>query len=155
MMINDSKQFREIIPLKNSILGIDLGKKRTGIAVSDINQKIASPLKVIENMKFNEILNILEKIVTERNICAIIVGDPINMDGSIGPKSQSSRSFIKNLSKELDIPILLWDERLTTVSAERSLIEADISRKKRQKVIDKIAASIILQNFLDYLNTKQ
>ena len=155
MMINDSKQFREIIPLKNSILGIDLGKKRTGIAVSDINQKIASPLKVIENMKFNEILNILEKIVTERNICAIIVGDPINMDGSIGPKSQSSRSFIKNLSKELDIPILLWDERLTTVSAERSLIEADISRKKRRKVIDKIAASIILQNFLDYLNTKQ
>ena len=155
MMINDSKQFREIIPLKNSILGIDLGKKRTGIAVSDINQKIASPLKVIENMKFNEILNILEKIVNERNICAIIVGDPINMDGSIGPKSQSSRSFIKNLSKELDIPILLWDERLTTVSAERSLLEADISRKKRQKVIDKIAASIILQNFLDYLNTKQ
>ena len=155
MMINDSKQFREIIPLKNSILGIDLGKKRTGIAVSDINQKIASPLKVIENMKFNEILNILEKIVNERNICAIVVGDPINMDGSIGPKSQSSRSFIKNLSKELDIPILLWDERLTTVSAERSLLEADISRKKRQKVIDKIAASIILQNFLDYLNTKQ
>ena len=154
-MINDSKQFREIIPLKNSILGIDLGKKRTGIAVSDINQKIASPLKVIENMKFNEILNILEKIVTERNICAIIVGDPINMDGSIGPKSQSSRSFIKNLSKELDIPILLWDERLTTVSAERSLLEADISRKKRQQIIDKIAASIILQNFLDYLNAKQ
>ena len=154
-MINDSKQFREIIPLKNSILGIDLGKKRTGIAVSDINQKIASPLKVIENMKFNEILNILEKIVNERNICAIIVGDPINMDGSIGPKSQSSRSFIKNLSEELDIPILLWDERLTTVSAERSLLEADISRKKRQQLIDKIAASIILQNFLDYLNTKQ
>ena len=77
------------------------------------------------------------------------------MDGSIGPKSQSSRSFIKNLSKELDIPILLWDERLTTVSAERSLLEADISRKKRQQIIDKIAASIILQNFLDYLNAKQ
>ena len=154
-MINDSKQFREIIPLKNSILGIDLGKKRTGIAVSDINQKIASPLKVIENMKFNEILDILEKIVTDRDICAIVVGDPINMDGSIGPKSQSSKSFIKNLSKELDIPILLWDERLTTVSAERSLLEADLSRKKRQQIIDKIAASIILQNFLDYLSTKQ
>ena len=154
-MINDSKQFREIIPLKNSILGIDLGKKRTGIAVSDINQKIASPLKVIENMKFNEILDILKKIVTDRDICAIVVGDPINMDGSIGPKSQSSRSFIRNLSKELDIPILLWDERLTTVSAERSLLEADLSRKKRQQIIDKIAASIILQNFLDYLSTKQ
>lgn len=155
MMINDSKQFREIIPFKSSILGIDLGKKRTGIAVSDINQKIASPLRVIENMKFIETLDILKKILTERDVCAIIVGDPINMDGSIGPKSQSSRSFIKNLSKDLDIPILLWDERLSTVSAERSLLEADISRKKRQQVIDKIAASIILQNFLDYLNAKQ
>jgi putative Holliday junction resolvase len=154
MMINDSKQFREIIPPKCSILGIDLGKKRTGIAVSDINQKIASPLRVIENMKFKETLNILKEILTERDVCAIIVGDPINMDGSIGPKSQSSRSFIKNLSKDLDIPILLWDERLSTVSAERSLLEADISRKKRQQVIDKIAASIILQNFLDYLNAK-
>jgi putative Holliday junction resolvase len=154
MMINDSKQFREIIPFKSSILGIDLGKKRIGIAVSDINQKIASPLRVIENMKFKETLNILKEILTERDVCAIIVGDPINMDGSIGPKSQSSRSFIKNLSKDLDIPILLWDERLSTVSAERSLLEADISRKKRQQVIDKIAASIILQNFLDYLNAK-
>ena len=154
MMINDSKQFREIIPFKSSILGIDLGKKRTGIAVSDINQKIASPLRVIENMKFKETLNILKEILTERDVCAIIVGDPINMDGSIGPRSQSSRSFIKNLSKDLDIPILLWDERLSTVSAERSLLEADISRKKRQQVIDKIAASIILQNFLDYLNAK-
>lgn len=154
MMINDLKQFREIIPFKSSILGIDLGKKRIGIAVSDINQKIASPLRVIENMKFKETLNILKEILTERDVCAIIVGDPINMDGSIGPKSQSSRSFIKNLSKDLDIPILLWDERLSTVSAERSLLEADISRKKRQQVIDKIAASIILQNFLDYLNAK-
>ena len=154
MMINDSKQFREIIPFKSSILGIDLGKKRIGIAVSDINQKIASPLRVIENMKFKETLNILKEILTERDVCAIIVGDPINMDGSIGPKSQSSRSFIKNLSKDLDIPILLWDERLSTVSAERSLLEADISRKKRQQVIDKIAASIILQNFLDCLNAK-
>jgi putative Holliday junction resolvase len=154
MMINDSKQFREIIPFKSSILGIDLGKKRIGIAVSDINQKIASPLRVIENMKFKETLNILKEILTERDVCAIIVGDPINMDGSIGPKSQSSRSFIKNLSKDLDIPILLWDERLSTVSAERSLLEADISRKKRQQLIDKIAASIILQNFLDYLNAK-
>ena len=77
------------------------------------------------------------------------------MDGSIGPKSQSSRSFVNNLSKEVNIPILLWDERLTTVSAERSLLEADISRKKRKQIIDKIAASIILQSFLDYLNTKK
>ena len=125
------------------------------MAISDINQKIASPFKVEESKNFSEILNVLKKIRIDRDICSVIVGDPVNMDGSIGPKSQSSRSFVNNLSKEINIPILLWDERLTTVSAERSLLEADISRKKRQQIIDKIAASIILQSFLDYLNTKK
>ena len=152
MMINDSKQFREIIPLKNSIIGLDLGKKRIGVAVSDINQKVASPYLVIENKKFTEITNIIENIILERNICAIIIGDPINMDGSIGPKSQSSKAFMSNLSKKINIPILLWDERLSTIYAEKSLLELDLSRKKRTKIIDKIAASLILQGFLDYLN---
>lgn len=153
MMTNVSKQFREIIPLKNSILGLDLGKKRVGVAVSDINQKVASPYLVIENKKFTEITNIIENIILERNICAIIIGDPINMDGSIGPKSQSSKAFMINLSKIINIPILLWDERLSTVYAEKSLLELDLSRKKRTKIIDKIAASLILQGFLDFLNT--
>ena len=153
MMINDSKQFREIIPLKNSIIGLDLGKKRIGVAVSDINQKVASPYLVIENKKFVEIVSIIQNIIVERNICAIIIGDPINMDGSIGPKSQSSKTFMNNLSKIVNIPILLWDERLSTVYAEKSLLEADLSRKKRKKIIDKIAASVILQGFLDFLNT--
>jgi len=102
-MINDSKQFREIIPYKSPILGIDLGTKRIGMAISDINQKIASPFKVEENKNFSEILNILKKIRIDRDICSIVVGDPINMDGSIGPKSQSSRSFVNNLSKEINI----------------------------------------------------
>ena len=153
MMINDSKQFREIIPLKNSIIGLDLGKKRIGVAVSDINQKVASPYLVIENKKFSEIVSIIQNIIVERNICAIIIGDPINMDGSIGPKSQSSKTFMNNLSKIVNIPILLWDERLSTVYAEKTLLEADLSRKKRKKIIDKIAASVILQGFLDFLNT--
>ena len=152
-MINDSKQFREIIPLKNSIIGLDLGKKRIGVAVSDINQKVASPYLVIENKKFVEIVSIIQNIIVERNICAIIIGDPINMDGSIGPKSQSSKAFMINLSKIINIPILLWDERLSTVYAEKTLLEADLSRKKRKKIIDKIAASVILQGFLDFLNT--
>ena len=153
MMINDSKQFREIIPLKNSIIGLDLVKKRIGVAVSDINQKVASPYLVIENKKFAEIVSIIQNIIVERNICAIIIGDPINMDGSIGPKSQSSKTFMNNLSKIVNIPILLWDERLSTVYAEKTLLEADLSRKKRKKIIDKIAASVILQGFLDFLNT--
>ena len=152
-MINDSNNFREIIPNNKAILCLDLGKKRIGLAISDINQKIASPYDVLKEKKFSEILIILKNLIRKFDIGSIIVGDPINMDGSLGPKSQSSRSFITNISKDIDIPILLWDERLSTVAAEKSLIEADISRKKRSKVIDKIAANIILQSFLDFLNS--
>ena len=152
-MINDSNNFREIIPNNKTILCLDLGKKRIGLAISDINQKIASPYDVIKEKKFSEILVILKSLIKEFDIGSLIIGDPINMDGSLGPKSQSSRSFITNISKDIDIPILLWDERLSTVAAEKSLIEADISRKKRSKVIDKIAANLILQSFLDFLNS--
>ena len=152
-MIDDSNNFREIIPKNKTILCLDLGKKRIGLAISDVNQKIASPYNVIKEKKFSEVLEIIKNLVKEFDIGSIIVGDPINMDGSLGPKSQSSRSFIANINKDIHIPILLWDERLSTVAAEKSLIEADISRKKRGEVIDKIAANIILQNFLDFLNT--
>ena len=152
-MINDSNNFREIIPNNKTILCLDLEKKRIGLAISDINQKIASPYDVIKEKKFSEILIILKNLIKKFDIGSIIIGDPINMDGSLGPKSQSSRSFISNISKDIDIPILLWDERLSTIAAEKSLIEADISRKKRSEVIDKIAANIILQSFLDFLNS--
>ena len=152
-MINDSNNFREIIPNNKTILCLDLGKKRIGLAISDINQKIASPYDIIKEKKFSEILIILKNLIKKFDIGSIIIGDPINMDGSLGPKSQSSRSFISNISKDIDIPILLWDERLSTIAAEKSLIEADISRKKRGEVIDKIAANIILQSFLDFLNS--
>ena len=152
-MIDDSNNFREIIPKNKTILCLDLGKKRIGLAISDVNQKIASPYDVIKEKKFSEVLEIIKNLVKEFDIGSIIVGDPINMDGSLGPKSQSSRSFIANINKDIHIPILLWDERLSTVAAEKSLIEANISRKKRGEVIDKIAANIILQNFLDFLNT--
>jgi putative Holliday junction resolvase len=150
-MTNDSNNFREIIPYNKTILCLDLGKKRIGLAISDVNQKIASPYMVIEEKKFSEVSVIIEGTIKKFGVGSIIVGDPINMDGSLGPKSQSSRSFIRNLYKNIKIPILLWDERLSTVAAERSLIEADISRKKRTKVIDKIAATIILQGLLDFL----
>jgi len=152
-MIDDSNNFREIIPKNKTILCLDLGKKRIGLAISDVNQKIATPYDVIKEKKFSEVLEIIKNLVKEFDIGSIIVGDPINMDGSLGPKSQSSRSFIANINKDIHVPILLWDERLSTVAAEKSLIEADISRKKRSEVIDKIAANIILQNFLDFLNT--
>ena len=121
-MINDSNNFREIIPNNKTILCLDLGKKRIGLAISDINQKIASPYDVIKEKKFSEILIILKNLIKKFDIGSIIIGDPINMDGSLGPKSQSSRSFISNISKDIDIPILLWDERLSTIAAEKSSI---------------------------------
>ena len=150
----DIEEFKKKLDKKSRLMGIDPGRKRVGIAISDENKIIATPYTTLIKNKYSEFLKEIIMIFNENQIKGIVVGNPINMDGSIGPKSQSSRSFIKNLSKDLDIPILLWDERLSTVSAERSLLEADISRKKRQQVIDKIAASIILQNFLDYLNAK-
>ena len=149
------EEFKKKQSAKIRIIGLDLGTKRIGVSICDENQSIATPFKTLIKKDTKQFINEIKEIVDENDVKAIIIGNPINMDGSIGAKSQSSRSFIRNLSKELNIPILLWDERLTTVSAERSLLEADISRKKRQQIIDKIAASIILQNFLDYLNTKQ
>ena len=151
----DIEEFKKKLDKKSRLIGIDPGKKRIGIAISDENKKVATPYTTIVKKDYSSFLAQIKKIVQENAIKGIVIGNPINMDGSIGPKSQSSRSFVNNLSKEINIPILLWDERLTTVSAERSLLEADLSRKKRQQIIDKIAASIILQSFLDYLNTKK
>ena len=106
-MINDSNNFREIIPNNKTILCLDLGKKRIGLAISDINQKIASPYDVIKEKKFSEILIILKNLIKKFDIGSIIIGDPINMDGSLGPKSQSSRSFISNIFIIINNPILI------------------------------------------------
>ena len=152
MYTDDPQEFYNNLNKELPLLGIDPGTKNIGLAISDINKTIATPLDVLINKKYKDLLNYIKEIQYNHGLSGIVIGYPINMDGSIGPKSQSSKTFMSNLSKTVNIPILLWDERLSTVYAEKSLLELDLSRKKRTKIIDKIAASLILQGFLDYLN---
>ena len=152
MFTNDPIKFKNLVDNKLPLLALDPGTKLIGIAISDINKKIATPMKVLEFKKYNDLKEKLLNIIIERKVGGIVIGNPINMDGSIGPRSQSSNSLADNLSLDLKLPILLWDERLSTSAAEKLLIEADLSRKKRSAIIDKIAASFILQGYLDFIN---
>ncbi len=133
------------------IIGLDVGNKKLGVAISDTRWMIASAYQVIENKKFTLTAQQIYKIFLQNNACGLVVGLPLNMDGSYGPKAQSIKDFSVNLLNLYnDIDIAFWDERLSTVAVESTLIKADITRNKRKKIIDKLAASYILQNFLDY-----
>lgn len=131
------------------LLGIDPGTKTLGLALSDVLRSIASPLDVIRRGKLKADLAELSAIIAEHEIVGLVVGHPTNMDGTEGPRSQSTRAFARNTLKEISVPLLLWDERLSTAEAERMLIAADQSRAKRAQVIDKLAATLILQRALD------
>ncbi len=152
MFTNDPIKFKNLVDKELPLLALDPGTKLIGIAISDINKKIATPMEVLDFKKYNDLKEKLLNIIIERKVGGIVIGNPINMDGSIGPRSQSSNSLADNLSSDLKLPILLWDERLSTSAAEKLLIEADLSRKKRSTIIDKIAASLILQGYLDFIN---
>ena len=134
------------------LIGLDLGSKRIGVAICDENQKIATPLKTIYKSKFEDLINELEDIIKENNIKGIIIGNPINMDGSLGKSSQSVNDVSKAISKEIDIPISLWDERLSTVGAFKLTENLGINVTKREKNIDKNAAAFILQGAIDFIN---
>lgn len=139
------------IPNMCALAGLDLGTKTIGVAVSDTFQSIATPLHTIKRKKFSQDAAQLVDLIAERNIGALVLGLPLNMDGSEGPRVQSTRAFARNLAQLTPVPILLWDERLSTVAAERALLEADTSRKRRSEVIDHVAAGYILQGALDRL----
>ena len=132
------------------ILGLDVGEKRIGVAVSDSLGYIAQGISVIKRENTEE----LKKIVSDYDIEKIVVGLPKNMDGSIGEQAKKALAFIEDLKREIDLPVLAWDERLTTKEAEGVLLKADLSRAKRKKVIDKLAAALILQGYLDSQRTK-
>lgn len=134
---------------KIALAGLDLGEKTIGVAVSDRLQSIATPLSTIRRKKFTSDSQALMALMTERDIGGLILGLPRNMDGTEGPRCQSTRAFARNLSAVTDLPIGFWDERLSTVAAERVLLEADMSRRKRAAVIDHVAAGVILQGVLD------
>jgi putative holliday junction resolvase len=134
-----------------ALAGLDLGEKTIGVAVSDRMRAIATPLLTVRRQKFGLDAEALLAIIAEREIGGLILGLPRNMDGSEGPRCQSTRAFARNLAAKTDLPIGFWDERLSTVAAERALLEADTSRRKRALVIDHVAAGVILQGALDRL----
>ena len=133
------------------LLGLDLGTKTIGIAVSDGMLRFANPLETIKRTKFTADAKALAALAEKQQAFALIVGLPLNMDGSEGPRAQATRAFVRNLAGHLDLPVVFWDERLSTVAAERAMLEADLSRKKRAARIDAAAASFILQGALDRL----
>lgn len=152
MILTEIADFLAALPQGRAICGLDLGDKTIGIAVSDLRRSVATPIHTVRRTKFTEDAAALLTILTERNIAGIILGLPLNMDGSEGPRVQSTRAFARNLIKLTDLPITFWDERLSTVAAERALIEGDTSRKRRREVIDQVAAGYILQGALDRLS---
>jgi putative holliday junction resolvase len=133
------------------LLGLDVGSKTIGLALSDVSRTIATALSTIERRKFTLDAQQLLAIAAEHSIGALVIGLPINLDGTEGPRAQSTRAFMRALAPLTDIPLVFWDERLSTQAAERTLLEADTSRKRRSEVIDKMAAAFILQGCLDRL----
>lgn len=151
MIFETIEGFAAALPRLGALAGLDLGTKTLGVAVSDTYRRVASPLRTIRRIRFTPDAEALEAILTERAIVGIVLGMPLNMDGSEGPRLQSTRAFARNLARRIDTPIAFWDERLSTIAAERALLEADTSRKRRAEVIDHVAAGYILQGALDRL----
>ncbi len=137
------------IPPGTRLLGLDLGEKTIGIALSDTLLTVATPMETLRRGKFSLDAVKLEKIAAEQNVGGIVIGLPLNMDGSDGPSAQSARAFGRNLAPRSPLPILFWDERLSTAAVTRTLLDADASRKRRSEVVDKMAAAYILQGALE------
>ena len=137
---------------KARFVGLDLGSKRIGVSICDERQSIATPFKTINKTNTIELIEMLKTVIKENNIKGIIIGNPINMDGSLGRSAQSVNDVASNISKSIDLPVILWDERLSTVGAFKLSGQLDINVSKRVKTIDQNAAAFILQGAIDYLN---
>ncbi|WP_374311497.1 Holliday junction resolvase RuvX [Dongia sp.] len=151
MIVKSVQELAEQLPRHGRLMGLDLGEKTIGIAVSDPGHVIATPITTIRRSKFTEDAKHLLKLVDERQVAGLVIGLPLNMDGSEGPRCQSVRQFASNLAKLRDMPMMFWDERLSTVAVTRDMISADLSRAKRAKIVDESAAAFILQGALDSL----
>ena len=146
------EEFKKKHSYKIRLIGLDLGSKRIGISICDEKQSIATPFETINKTNINDLVSHLKEIINENNIKGIIIGNPINMDGSLGKSSQSVKDTSNNIAKLIDLPICLWDERLSTVGAFKISSQLDVNVTKREKDIDKNAATFILQGAIDYLN---
>jgi putative Holliday junction resolvase len=146
------EDFKIIYSNKLRFIGLDLGSKRIGVSICDERQSIATPFKTINKTNTNELIDEIKIIIDENNIGGIIVGNPVNMDGTIGRSAQSVNDVASNISKNIDLPVILWDERLSTVGAFNLSSLLDVNVSKRVKTIDQNAAAFILQGAMDFLN---
>ena len=146
------EEFKKKHSDKCRLIGLDLGSKRIGVSICDEKQLIATPLKTINRNSLEELINELKTIINENNIMGIVIGNPLNMDGSSGRSVQSVKDISENIKKNINIPICLWDERLSTVGAFNLSSQLDINVSKREKKIDENAAAFILQGAIDFLN---
>jgi len=144
--------FADSLPRGARLIGVDLGSKTLGLALSDTTRKIASALVTLRRSRLAADLRRLLELAAQHGVGGFVVGLPLNLDGSEGPRAQATRAFVRNLAKSTPLSILCWDERLSTAAAERVLLEADTSRRRRAAVIDKVAATVILQSALDRMN---
>ena len=141
----------DALPVGQRLIGIDLGTRTIGLALSDVGRSIASPLETIKRTKFSTDVKRLVELAAKHGVGGLVLGLPLNMDGSEGPRAQATRAFVRHLAAHLPLPVALWDERLTTAAVTRTLLEADASRARRSDLVDKMAASYILQGALDRL----
>jgi putative Holliday junction resolvase len=143
------------LPVSGALLGLDIGDKTIGLAISDATRLIATPTDTIRRRKWSDDLKRLTDIIGERHVVGLVAGLPINMDGSEGQRAQATRQIARNILKQVDLPMLLWDERLSTQAVERAMLEADMSRAKRAERVDRLAAAYILQGALDALKRQR
>lgn len=146
------EELAQVLQPRQAIAGLDLGTKTIGLSMSDLGRRFATPRTVLKRVKFTQDAETLLAFAAKENVAAFIIGLPTNMDGSAGPRVQATRAFVRSMSEKTDIPFVYWDERLSTVAAERALLEMDVSRAKRSERIDSAAASFILQGALDRLS---
>lgn len=146
------EELAETLQPAQAIAGLDLGTKTIGLAMSDLSRRFATPRPVIKRVKFTQDAEVLLAFAEKEKVTAFIIGLPMNMDGSAGPRVQATRAFVRTMGEKTTLPFIFWDERLSTVAAERALLEMDVSRAKRAERIDSAAASFILQGALDRLS---
>jgi putative Holliday junction resolvase len=153
-MILPLTELKPALPRGARLMGLDVGEKTIGLAVCDPGLAVATPVETLRRGKFTADAEKLRRLAAERQVGGLVIGLPVNMDGSEGPRCQSVRQFAANLLERYDIPIAFWDERLSTAAVTRTLLEADMSRKRRAEVVDKMAAAYILQGALDALSRR-
>ena len=146
------EEFKKKQSVRSRLIGIDLGTKRIGIAICDENQKIATPFKTLNKNKLEDLIFELKSIIQENDVKGIIVGNPLNMDGSFGKSSQSAKDISENISKNINLPLCMWDERLSTIGAFNLTSQLDVNVNKREKKIDENAAAFILQGAIDFIS---